>query len=308
MADLPIADLASDSADVRLAACSKIADAVEQGTALDTGVEPIVPLLGDSDARVRDLVQYILQTEAERDPKGRGVDGLRWGLSSENDEVRRASGFLLAGFHARQEDGAIVATLLGHHDRLVRIGALKAIADGAVPRRETTEVVESLGPLLEDEELAVRKEAIWVAYLLGSEGTSLSPVLPALEASLGPAATQANAAIAVSLAWHLAGAGGRADALYDSPSGPVQMGAAWGAADAALAKGDLAALKAMFTSENDSVRRGLGAFLHHARKTKRDVSLAGQAFSELEAANPDNALMQARLYAVVDLAQRGPGA
>src|SRR5438093_525603 len=85
-----------------------------------------------------------------------------------------------------------------------------------------------------------------------------SRALPAREEALGPGATQGNAAIAASLARHIAGQGATADALYDSPSGPVQMGAAWGAADAALRSRDNAALEKLFTSDNDNVRRGLG--------------------------------------------------
>ena len=305
MSDLPIADLTSETAETRLAACSAIADAVERGTPLDTAVPAVVGLLADPDPRVKGLAEYILQTEAERAPAGPGLDGLRAALSHEVAAVRRAVGFLLAGFHARKEEGGVVATLLGHADPLVRAGALKAIADGAVPRRETDAVVAALVPLLGSEDVAVKKEAIWAAYLLGSEGTSLAPALPALESALADAATQNNAAIAAALAWHQTNAGARADALYKHESGPVQMGAAWGAADAALQRKDLAAIKALFTDENDNLRRGLGAFLSHARKTKRDITLAGQAFSELEAAHAGDALMHARLYGVLQLAQRG---
>ncbi|MBL9013679.1 MAG: HEAT repeat domain-containing protein [Myxococcales bacterium] len=307
MSELPITDLSSDSVETRLAACAAIADAVERGVPLDLAVQPVVALLADPDPRVKNLVEYILQTDAERDPRGRGVDGLRWGLSHEVEAVRRAAGFLLAGFHARQEDGGVVATLLGHADPAVRAGALKAIADGAVPRRETDPVVAALVPLLEDETVAIRKEAIWAAYLLGSEGTSLAPALPALEAALADPATQANAAIAASLAYHQGQATARADALYASESGPVQMGAAWGAADAALQRKDAGAIEALFTSDNDNLRRGLGAFLNHARKARRDVTLAGQVFGKLEAAHAGDALALARLYGVVDLAQRGAG-
>lgn len=306
MSELPITDLQSDSAQTRLAATSAIADAVERGTALDAAVESVIGLLADSDASVRGMATYILQTDAERDPKGRTLPALRTALSSDRAEIRRGAAFLLAGILARQEDGIGVAALIDSPDPILRLATLNALANGAVPRAQTDAVVAALAKVLDDADVNVRKEAIWVLYLLGSEGTALTPAIDGLERALADAATQGNAAIAVALAWHAANEGARADALYESLTGSVQMGAAWGAADVHLRRGDVAALKKLFASENDSVRRGLGAFLHHARKQRRDLSAAGQAFTELEKEHPDDALLHARIYGVTSIAQRGP--
>jgi HEAT repeat protein len=306
MSDLPVKDLESSDAQTRINATSTIADAVERGTALDAAVETLIGLLADSDTRVRGMATYILQTDAERDPKGATLPALRTALSSEREEIRRGAAFLLAGCLARQEDGAAVAALIENPDRVVRLATLNALANGAVPRAQTGAVVTALANALTDEDVNVRKEVIWALYLIGSDGTALTPAIAGLERALAEAATQGNAAIALALAWHTANEGSRADALYDSAAGAVQMGAAWGAADAHLRRGDVAALKKMFASENDSVRRGLGAFLHHARSQKRDLSLAGQAFTELEKEHPDDALLHARIYGVTSIAQHGP--
>jgi HEAT repeat protein len=306
MSELPIKDLESESAQTRLNATSVIADAIERGTALDAAVESVIALLADSDQRVRDMAKYILQTDAERDLRGRTIPALRAALSTEATEIRRGSAFLLAGCLARQEDGLAVAALAEHTDRVVRLAALNAIANGAVPRAHTDAVVTALANVLTDDSVDIRKEAIWALYLIGSEGAALTPAIPGLERALEDAATQGNAAIAIALAWRVGNRGALADALYDHPNGSVQMGAAWGAADAYLRHGDVAALKKLFASDNENVRRGLGAFLHHARKQRRDISLAGQAFAELEREHPDDMLLQVRLHAVRSIAERGP--
>ena len=114
MTALPIADLSSATVETRLAACSAVADAVERGTPLDAAVEPVVALLADPDPRVKGMAEYILQTEAERDPKGRGVDGLRWGLSHEVESVRRADCIYVL------EAGRVVEQ--GTHDGLLAKG------------------------------------------------------------------------------------------------------------------------------------------------------------------------------------------
>jgi HEAT repeat protein len=303
MTDPRFADLASDSADARMAACSAIADACERGTPLDDGTEPMIALLGDPDSRVSGMATYILQTEADREPHGRAVQALRGALYSPSDAVRRLSAFLLAGSLARQEDGKAVAAMLETDDHIVRLGTLKALADGAVPREHTDAVVAALVRALEDQDVSVRKESIWALYLLGSAGEALKPAVPALERALEDSTTQGNAAIALVLSEPARAAG-----LYDHAVGAVQMGAAWGAADVALRAGDLATLKAMFSSENTSVRRGLGAFLNHAKTSGRDIELAGQAFSELEQANPDDAVLHARLYGVIEIVKRGADA
>jgi hypothetical protein len=307
MSELPISELSSGSEDARMKACTSIADAVDAGTPLGAAATPVIAALGDANANVHGLALYILQTDAERHPQGGTVEALRAALTESAIGVRRNAAFLLAGFLARQEDGSGVAALLTNPDPVVLAGVLKALADGAIPRAQTDAVVSALVPLLSNAEVNIRKEATWVLYLVGTDGTAIDTAAPALEPLLDDAATQGNAAIAVSLAWHLADEGARADALYDRPSGSVQMGAAWGAADAALRRKDLAALKKLFSSENDNVRRGLGAYLNYAQKRKRDLSLAGRAFSDLEREHPDDALLHARLYGVVDLAKRGPG-
>jgi hypothetical protein len=252
------------------------------------------------------MATYILQTDAERDPNGRTLPALRTALSNDRGEIRRGAAFLLAGVLARQEDGIAVAALIESPDLLVRLATLNALANGAVPRAQTDAVVAALANVLDDADVNVRKEAIWALYLLGSEGTALTPAIGGLSRALADAATQGNAAIAIAFVWHTTNEGARADALYDSPSGSVQMGAAWGAADAHLRRGDVAALKKMFVSENDSVRRGLGAFLHHARKQRRDLAAAGQAFTELEKEHPDDALLHSRIYGVTSIAEHGP--
>jgi HEAT repeat protein len=306
MSELQVQDLTNDSVQVRLTAAGAIADAVEKGTPVGDAVEAIIGLFADPDQRVRDLATYILQTDVDRDAADVTLPALHTAVSSERPEIRRGAAFLLAGCLARQENGAAIAALLEQPDHVVRLATLNALANGATPRAQTDLVVAALAKVLDDENVAVRKEAIWTLYLLGSEGAALTPAVAGLERALTDAATQANAAIAIALAWHVANDGARADALYASPVGTVQMGAAWGAADALLRRGDLAALKTMFASDNDSVRRGLGAFLHHARKQRRDLSVAGQAFTELETEHADDALLHARIYGVTALAQHGP--
>jgi HEAT repeat protein len=308
MSNLPLKDLVSESAQTRLSATSAIADAIERGTPLDAALEPVIALLADSDQRVRGMASYILQADAERDPEGRTIPGMWAALSSERTEIRRGAAFLLAGCLARQEDGVAVAALIDNRDRVVRLATLNALANGALPRAQTDAVVKALANVLVDEDVDIRKEAIWALYLLGSEGAALTPAIAGIKRALDDEATQGNAAIAISLAWHAGNDATRADALYDNPSGRIQMGAAWGAADAHLRRGDLATLKKMFASENDNVRRGLGAFLHHARKYGRDISLAGQVFDELEREHPDDALLHARMHGVRLIAERGPNA
>ena len=286
---------------------SAIADAVERGTPLDA-VDNIIALLADPDQRVRQMATYILQTDAERDAKGQTLAALRAAVGSDTIEIRRGAAFLLAGVLARQEDGVAVAALIANADPDVRLAVLNALANGAIPRAGTDAVVAALANVLGDEQVAIRKEAIWTLYLLGSEGAALTPAIAGLERALGDAATQGNAAIAIAFAWQMASDAARVTALFDHASGAVQMGAAWGAADAHVRRGELAALKAMFASDNDSVRRGLGAFLNHARKQGRDISLAGQAFGELEREHPDDALLHARIYGVRSIAEHGPNA
>ncbi|MBA3462806.1 MAG: hypothetical protein H0T46_22815 [Deltaproteobacteria bacterium] len=307
MSDLPINDLASESLQTRRGATEAIADSVDRGTPLDAAAEAVVARFADPDPGIRQLATYILQTDAERPSGGRTVAALRAALTSDVADERRGAAFVYAGCLARQEQGHAVAALIDNPDRMVRAGVLKALADGAVPRAQTDAVVTALVRALADNDVATRKEVIWAIYLLGSEGAAIDAAVPQLEEAIGIAATQANAAIALSLAWHNANESDRADALYASASGNVQMGAAWGAADVYLKRDDLAALKRMFAHDNDNVRRGLGAFLHHARGQKRDLSLAGQAFSELERDHATDGLLHARLYAVADLAKRGPG-
>lgn len=307
MSGLPTSDLASSTVEVRMKACTAIADAVDAGTPLGTAAEQVIAALADGDANVSGMARYILQTEAERHPAGGTVEALRAAMTSDVVAVRKNAAFLLAGFLARQEDGAGVAALLGHADPVVLAGVLKALADGAIPRAQTDAVVAALVPLLANPELYVRKEATWVLYLLGTSGTAIDAAVSALEPLLDSAATQGNAAIALAFALHNANRDNRAEALYEHANGPVQMGAAWGAADAYLRRSDLAGLKKLFASENDNVRRGLGAFLHHAQQRRRDISLAGEAFSTLEREHPDDALLQARLYGVIDIVKRGPG-
>lgn len=55
-------------------------------------------------------------------------------------------------------------------------------------------------PLLSHTEFNIRKEASWMLYLLGTEGTAIDSALPALEPMLDDTATQGNAAIASHLA------------------------------------------------------------------------------------------------------------
>lgn len=306
MSELPYGDLASDSAQVRIAATSTIADAVEQGAALGESVDIVIRAFADPEPRVREMATYILQADVDRDANGTTLPALRKAIASEQHDIRRGAAWLLTACLARQEDGAAVAALIDQPDRVVMLAALNALGNGAVPRAQTDLVVAAIAKLLDDTDVAVRKEAIWTVYLLGSEGGSLTPALPGLERALADAATQNNAAIGVALAWHIAGEGVRAEALFDHPIGTVQMGAAWGSADAHLRNSDVAALKKMFASENDSVRRGLGAFLHHARKQGRNLAVAGKAFSELESENPDDALLHARIYGVTQIAQHGP--
>jgi hypothetical protein len=290
-------------------ACSAIADAVEQGTPLGDSLDPVIALLGDADANVVGMAQYILQTEAEKQPGGRTIPALRTSLTSDNEAIRRQAAFLLAGYLARQEDGGAVAELIRSSDVVTRLGTLKALADGALPRKQIDLVVAALAHVLTDENTAARKEATWVLYLLESdEKVSIDAALPALESLLDADATQANAAIALSLAWHMSNQGARADALYAKSNGNVQMGVAWGAANAHLERGDVAALKTMFSSEEFSIRRGLGAYLWHARSNRRDISVAGQAFTQLMDENADNPLMQARLFGVQQIIERGPDA
>ncbi len=281
-----------------------IADACEAGTPLEAPAR-IVALLADP--ATKGMADYILQTAAEQPRGAPVVDALRAGLVDPIDAVRRGAAFILAGVLARREDGIAVAALIGHADPVVRLGTLHALANNALPRAGTTEVVVALATAVADDDLAARKEAIWTLYLLGSEGVTLDPALPALERALEDPITAGNAAIALSLASHLANDATRVAALAAIPIGAVQLGVAWGAADAALRRNDLAALEAMFSAEDTDVRRGLGGFLHHARGIKRDISLAGQAFLGLMNANPDNALLQARLFAVQEIIERGPG-
>ncbi len=252
------------------------------------------------------MATYILQADVDRDPSGRTLPALRSAVASDRDDVRRGAAFLLAGCLARREDGVGVASLIEHPDRGVALAALNAIVGGAVPRAHTDVVVRALIVVLDGEDVVLRKEAIWALYLLGSEGTEITSAIAGLQRALGDATTQANAAVALALALLRTQDDERAIALWDHPSGAVQMGARWGAADAYLQRGDLAALKRQFASENDNVRRGLGGFLHHARKQRRDLALAGQAFSELETEHPADALLHARIYGVTDLAARGP--
>jgi hypothetical protein len=306
MSALPVSDLAGPTVEARMKACTAIADAVDAGTPLGAAAEQVIAALADANTNVSGMAVYILQTEAERHPDGGTVEALRGAMTSDAVAIRRNAAFLLAGFLARREDGAGVAALLGNTDSVVLAGILKALADGAIPRAQTDAVVSALVPLLAHADLNVRKEATWVLYLLGTNGTAIDAALPALEPMLDDAGTQGNAAIAFSLACHVANQNSRADALYEHASGPVQMGAAWGAADAALRHKDVAALKKLFSSANDNVRRGLGAFLYNAQQRRRDISLAGEAFSQLEREHPDDALLHARLYGVVDLAKRGP--
>ena len=262
--------------------------------------EPMVALLGEP--AVSQLATFILQTDVERDPSGRGAAALRAALTS---EVRKAAATLLAGCLARREDGAAVAALIGNADPVVQLGAITGLANGAVPRAQQDAVVAALTAVLADAELAVRKEAIWALYLLGSEGAALDAAVPALERAVEEQATQGNAAIALSLAWN-ASNDARAHELAASVSGVVQLGAAWGAADVRLRRGDLAALKAMFADDNANVRRGLGAFLYDAKRRGRDISLAAQAFTELERDHPDDAMLHARIFAVREIVERGP--
>jgi len=278
-----------------------IADACERGTPLDDP-DRMIALLADADRKP--MAEYILQTAAEHEP--RVVVALRAALADGSELVRRAAASLLVGTLARQEDGGAVAELLGHPDRMVRLGTLASLANGALPRQQTADVVAALTNALADADLAVRKEAIWALYLLGSEGVAIVPALPALERALEDRGTQGNAAIALSLALHVANVPARATALAASESGAVQLGAAWGAADAYVRRGDLTALKAMFTDENVNIRRGLGGFLHHAKGLKRDISLAAQAFRELMTEHPDDALLHARLFGVQQIVERGP--
>ncbi|MBA3459174.1 MAG: hypothetical protein H0T46_04380 [Deltaproteobacteria bacterium] len=287
-------------------ACTAIADAVDAGAPLGAAAEQVIAALGDENKDVSGMALYILQTEAERNPSGGTVDALRTAMTSDAVAVRRNAAFLLAGFLARLEDGAGVAALLADADPVVLAGVLKALADGAIPRARTDAVVAAVVPLLAHAELNVRKEATWVLYLLATAGTAIDAAVPALEGMLDDAATQGNAAIALSYALHTTNQGSRADASYERASGPIQMGTAWGAADAALRSEDLPALKKLFSSENDNVRRGLGGLLNYAQKRRRDISLAGTAFNELEREHPDDALLHARIYGVLDIVKRGP--
>jgi HEAT repeat protein len=308
MNELPVADLASESAEVRNKACTAIADAVDAGPPRGEAADAVIAALGHADSGVRQMAQYILQTDAEGAGGAATVAKLRGALTSDVGGVRREAAFLLAGVVARQEKGAEVAALIGNTDSLVRLGTLKALADGARPRAGTEAVVAALANALADDDVNVRKEATWGLYMMGADGAELAGAVTALEGLLDNAATQGNAAIALSFALRMAKEDKRADALYESASGVVQMGAAWGAADVDLRRGDLAAIKTLFKSENDSVRRGLGAFLHHAKQRGKDISLAGQAFNELQSEHPDDALLHARIYGVVQLVEHGPNA
>jgi HEAT repeat protein len=284
---------------------SAIADACEGGTPLEAP-EQIIALLANPETK--GMADFILQTAAEQEHDGRTVDALRSALTDPVEAVRRAAAAVLAGTLARREDGVAVAALIGHADPMVRLGTLNALANNALPREGTGEVVAALATALSDVDLAIRKEAIWALYLLGSEGVAIDPAMPVLEHLLDDPETAGNAAIALSLAFHVANDATRAAALAATPNGVVQLGAAWGAADAALRRGDLAALEAMFASEDANLRRGLGGFLHHAKALKRDLSLAGQAFQSLMKAHPDDALLHARLLGVQEIIERGPGA
>ncbi|CAN5910081.1 hypothetical protein BH11MYX3_BH11MYX3_31140 [soil metagenome] len=306
MGDLPIADLTSESAETRLQATSAIADACERGTPLDAAAEPVIALLADPDSKVSGMAGYILQTDAERDPSGRGAAALRAALTSDVIAVRRGAATLLAGCLAREENGAAVAALIDTPDPAVRLGAITALAEGARPRAQIDAVVSSLVNALADDELRVRKEATWALYLFGSDGADVQSAVPALERMLDDPSTQGNAAIVISLALHTANDATRADALARHPSLLVQSGAAWGAATVYLRRSDVAALKTLFSSDSADVRRGLGGYLHHARGRGRDLSPAGQAFLELQRDHPDDALLHARLFAVQEIIERGP--
>ena len=309
MSDLPVGNLASVDAAVRYQAATAIADAVDAGTALEAAAAPMVAALGDADGRVVQMAIYVLQTDAEKYPQGSTLPALRNALASDVEPVRRNGAFLLAGFFARQEDGAAVAALIANPDTAVRLGTLKALADGALPRAQQEAVVGALATALSDDNVNVRKEAIWSLYLMGSmEDASLEAAVPALEKALEEPATQGNAAIAWSFALCMRGESARVDALYPSATGQVQMGLMWGAADVAVRNGDLATLKKMFSAEDNTVRRGLGAGLWHLRGNKRDISLAGQAYQELMDGSPDDALLHARLIGVQQIVERGPNA
>jgi len=233
---------------------SAIADACEGGAPLEAPAQ-IIALLANPETK--GMADYILQTAAEQEHDGRTVDALRAALADPADAVRRAAAFVLAGTLARREDGVAVAALIGHADPMVRLGTLNALANHALPREGTGEVVAALAAALSDADVAIRKEATWALYLLGSDGVAIDPAVPALERLLEDPATAGNAAIALSLAFHAANDATRAAALAAAPNGAVQLGAAWGAADAALRRGDLAALEAMFSEEDANVRRGL---------------------------------------------------
>jgi hypothetical protein len=309
MSELPIADLSSESQQVRMQACTAIADSVDAGNALGPAVDPVIKLLADANPGVVQMAKYILQTDAEKQSDGLTVAALRSALTSDLAQLRREAAALLAGYLARKEDGAAVAELLRNPDQAVRLGTLKALADGALPRAQTDDVIAALAKALEDSDINVRKEATWALYLFASdEGVSIEQALPPLEPLVDDPTTQGNAAIALSLGWHLTGQGARADALYARGNGAVQMGVSWGAADALLRRGDVAALKSMFAHEDTSVRRGLGAYLWHARQRRRDISVAGTAFTELMQQHADDAPMQARLYGVQQIIERGPDA
>jgi HEAT repeat protein len=339
MSDLRIEELESDSAEVRRRACEGIADAFEAGAPIDAAIGPVAARLADHDREVRALAAFILATAAEREiDVSSALPAIISALSDEDSDirqncrhalgsriahattrmlllqalsdpraaVRRTVAELLATDDAERDDGDAVAALLRNQDGTVRLGVSSALAEGALPRHGTHALIEALAAAVGDAEPSVRKEAIWALYLFAFAGHDVDAALPALERALEDEATQGNAAIVVSLAWHASGQEARAAALRAHEKGTVQLGAAWGASDHHLKNGDVAALKAMFADEDVNVRRGLGGSLHHAKQCGRDMSLAAQVFRDLEREHPDDALLHARLYAVLSIVERGP--
>jgi hypothetical protein len=331
MSDLPLDRLASPDAEIRRQACEAIADACEAGVPIDAALEPVAKLLSDADTGVRAMAIFVLAMATERGldvpaPALVGALGdedddirhnarhaitqmldkaatrmaLLQGLADERPRVRQTAAQVLATRCAGDGDSAQLAALVRHADQQARMGAVNALAEGALPAGPAVEVVAALADAIGDGDTRIKKDAIWALYLFASEGKDIQPAVAALEGALADPTLQGNAAIA------LAATGRFADALIARPEGPVQLGAGWGAGDYAMRQNDAPALKKLFTHENVNVRRGLGGSLHHAKEHGRDISLAGNVFKELLAEHADDNVMQAQLYGVVQIVDRGP--
>ena len=213
---------------------------------------------------------------------------------------------------ARREDGVAVAALIGDADPAVAPGAITGLANGAPPRAHQDVVVAALTAVLADAELR------------GPQGGDLGRCTSSIRrrrARRGPGpqlrparspepATQRNARDRAVARVERVERRPRARASPRTRAeAPCGYGAAWGrrrcpASPAAISP----AIKAMFADDNPNVLRGLGAFLYDAKRRGRDISLAGQAFAELERDHPDDAMLHARIFAVREIVERGPDA